>query len=328
MAALLPCAKRRLRRLLAMALCWLLAPAAGAAVHAVLVGVSGYPSLPAQKRLAGPRNDVTLIADALRGKGVQDIRILADGHPGSSGTPTRAAILAALERAAVEAQPRDWLIFYFSGHGAQQPQPARPTPGAWREPDALDELFLPFDIGRWDGRQGGVANAIVDDEIAAAIQRAADRGVSVWAIFDACHAGDMAKGLPAAAGAAPARVWRGVAPDLLGIPPGGARSRPGRGKWLPPEVVAKGAARARGQVVAFYASQPDEPAAEENLWAAAGGERAVGVFTWHLASLLRAPAAPVQFGALMQAVQARYRVEQRPFPTPSMEGAAGLPLPF
>src|SRR5579864_1078029 len=68
--------------------------ALGATTHALLIGVSSYPSLPADRQLRGPRNDVLMLRDTLSRAGVpeRNILVLADGVAGAQ-VPTRAAIL-------------------------------------------------------------------------------------------------------------------------------------------------------------------------------------------------------------------------------------------
>ena len=94
--------------------------------YALLVGVSGYPSLAESRRLRGPANDVQLMRAALIQQGVASnaITTLADGVKGSQALPTRQNILAGMRVLATQAKPGDWAIVYFSGHGSQQPQPA------------------------------------------------------------------------------------------------------------------------------------------------------------------------------------------------------------
>lgn len=295
-----------------------------AAPQALLVGVSGYPSLPEARRLRGPRNDVPLMRDALlrAGMSAAGVTLLADGVPGSRALPTRQAILSAMADLAARATPGDWVVVYFSGHGSQQPQPRLPAgSGAHREPDGLDEIFLPYDIGDWDGRAGGVRGALVDDEIGAALAAITARGARVWAIFDTCHAGDMARSWQ---GAAPGVSHRNVPPDALGVPAtAGALPSPRRTPTAPP-----------GGAVVFYAAQPDEPALEEPLPEAgaagapgSGAQRRVhGYFTWLIAQALaqqggaaRDPAQPgTTLAALARRVAQGYA--SRPFPTPLFEG--------
>jgi hypothetical protein len=159
----------------------LLASSAFSETHALLVGVSGYPSLPEARRLRGPANDVQLMREALLRGGVPSsaIRVLADGVPQSAALPTRNEILGSLQSLSLQVKQEDWVILYFSGHGSQQPQP--PGPHAYIEPDGLDEIFLPYDIGRWDGGKMMVGNAIVDDEVGEAMDAITHRGAREYA---------------------------------------------------------------------------------------------------------------------------------------------------
>ena len=103
--------------------------------------------------------------------------------------------------------------YFLAGHGSRQPE-VRPD----REnvkPDGLDEIFLPADVGRWDGPTARVTNAIADYEFRAWIQRILDKGALVWGIVDACHSGTMLRDVP---GRKSLEKVRGVAPQELGIP--------------------------------------------------------------------------------------------------------------
>ena len=105
----------RLTRLLLTFLVIAAAPGALAAspvqprVRALLVGVSGYPTLPPAdsdaepRQLVGPRHDVELLSEVLAARGVarSDQLILADGAMGSRANPTRAAIDAAMAKAGI-----------------------------------------------------------------------------------------------------------------------------------------------------------------------------------------------------------------------------------
>jgi len=183
--------------------------AAGDRSYALLVGVSRYPSLDAQQQLKGPANDVRLYQQLLQERGVPpaNIRLLADGVDGAA-LPTRTAIMQSFEELAAQARDGDFVFVFFAGHGSQQPEAV----GMAEEADGLDEIFLPRDVGRWESRSRSVKNAITDNDIGAAIQRIQARGAFVWAVFDTCHAGTMARGAPLAYQHA-----RQVSPAVLGI---------------------------------------------------------------------------------------------------------------
>lgn len=302
---------------LGLLLFWLSNLSALAETHALLIGVSSYPNLPAQLRLQGPRNDVQSMQRALSGLGVpsRNISVLADGltHPA-----TRQSIFQLFDSARAKLRPGDWLILYISGHGSQQPQLVNGN--GYQESDGLDEIFLPYDIGKWDGRVGKVENAILDDEFGEFIGALNAQGVSVWAIFDTCHAGNMAKGLSAPDIDA---KYRYISPTTLEIPR--ELMMHSQALNISPKKPSKNANPTALQVN-FYASAPDEQTPEEFLSSltSANGRPTIrqGLFTWHLAKLL--PSWQGSFAELAQKIAAAYRAEQRPFPSPIFEGDLGV----
>lgn len=239
------------------------ADAIAAVRHALLIGVSRYPSLSVDMQLEGPANDVRLIRRLLLERGFQPehIRVLTEGQDADT-PPTRAAILAALQNLSDEVRHGDFVYLHFSGHGSQQP--ALRTRGNNVETDGLDEIFLPQDIGHWDGTIGQVHNAIVDDEFDVLISRLRNRGATVWAVFDSCHSGTLTRG-PAKA----AIKIRSVHGSILGVPTGRnlKRWQAGMGmkgrtadatRQLRPEPLKQDA----GGLVAFFAVRSDEETPE------------------------------------------------------------------
>ena len=104
---------------------------------------------------------------------------------------------------------------FLGGHGSRQPQPdGAPVP----EANGFDEIFLPLDIGRWEGAQGdrqaGVQNALLDDEIGEFLDVLREMNVFVWLVVDTCHSGGANRG----AGPGGEFRTRAVTEDLLGIP--------------------------------------------------------------------------------------------------------------
>ena len=158
---------------------------ARAELRALLIGVSGYPALPERLRLQGPRNDVQRLRQILlqRGLAPARLRVLADGVPGAA-LPTRANILAALDELARDAQADDVVVVHFAGHGSRQPA---------ADGSGLAPVFLPLDVGPWDGGARSVQNAIGSPELRAALDRIGDRGAFVWAIVDACHSAALVR---------------------------------------------------------------------------------------------------------------------------------------
>ena len=243
--------KRAVPALLAML--FLLPGAATAAgrTYALLVGVSQYPALDPGMWLEGPHNDVELFSEFVQARGVakSDMTVLADGVPGA-GEPTKKAIIAGLDSIAARAQPGDVAFLMFAGHGSQQPAKADDLKN---ETDGLDEIFLPRDVGKWDGEIAALPNALTDNELGAAIGRIRDRGVFVWAVFDNCHSGTITRAMPL-----PGEKDRQVRPEALGIDPkvlaaaataGAAASERTRGGPAPavvPSSIAGVGARSAG----------------------------------------------------------------------------------
>jgi hypothetical protein len=295
----------------------LLSGPALAADHALLIGVSDYPNLPRRLWLRAPGNDVALMRELLVERGVapEHIRQLVS-RAGGEREPTRRNILDAMAAVQAQVQRGDRVLLYLAGHGSQQPQPAehgqRPT-----EPDGLDEVFLPADVQRWDGTGSAAAipNALLDDEIGEWIDAVVDRGATVWAVFDTCHAAGMAR---APAGAA--SRMRAVAPAELGLPAP-------RRQALPLKLrPAAASGRTDGRVLAL-AARAHEATGEEWLpqGAPMGSNHLHGVFTFHVVQALRAmPQATMPM--LERAVRAAYARERRIAPTPEFKGDTAIPL--
>ena len=236
-----------------------------AEVRAVLVGVGDYTVLDAD--LKGPPNDVRLMAEVLRARGLRaaDITVLTTDPTGlpsgvATGKADRAAILSALDGAAKASAPGDTVVFFFSGHGAQAPDQSGDEGGGY------DEILLPADAAGWKGAIGAVENAILDDELQAWAQGALDRGIKVVGLIDACHS---ATGFRAVGGDGVARV---VSEDALGIPQDVVSVA---GDPLPP---------LSGDFVFLYSSQSDQRSFEYPL---DDGITWQGAFTLGLAQALR-----------------------------------------
>ncbi|UVK49532.1 caspase family protein (plasmid) [Mesorhizobium sp. AR07] len=245
-----------------------------AETRALVVGVSGYPNLPEAIHLVGPKNDAREVANTLVRLGVPagDVTVLADGVSGlqdgvsAPGPGTRQAVLAGLDHLADTARNGDLIIFYFSGHGSQQPDLNGDEEGGF------DQIFLPYDIGRWNGES--VDRAIVDDELGARVQRILDKGADFFGILDACHSATGFRDIPSDDARA-----RGVDPTDLGVPE--AVGSTGRPIALERKALPKG----RGRAAFFYAAQTTEVALEKTPKGAADGE-SYGVFTYTMLNRL------------------------------------------
>jgi len=296
-----------------------------AADRALLVGVSVYPNLPG-KSLEGPANDVKLMQRTLSGLGLADEQMTLLSEAGG-GLPTRANILRGLARLASDSRPGDWVLVYFSGHGAQVPQ--RPAgPGEWVEGDGLDEVFLPRDTQAWDPARHEVRGALRDKELGAALRRIQARGANVWVVFDTCHAADMLRGPGAAAG------WRFLGPQALQIPLSlwierWRTSLRRQSLGLRSPATQSGAATGRitpGRYVGFFSSQEGEGTLEELRPDPQDPtqQRRFGLFTYEFA--LAAQAWTGSLAVLARRIEQAYR--ERPFPTPQFVGTLDGAAPF
>lgn len=315
-------------------------------MRALLIGVSGYPSLPPAQRLQGPPTAVQRLRDALQRHGVapERIRLLADGVAGA-GLPTRAAILDALDTLARDTRESDVVVVHFAGHGSRQPDPERPG--------ALAPTLLPLDIGAWDGGNQPVANALTRDELRSAIDRIAARGAFVWAVFDACHSSGLVRGeaaatatpgaaQPASGDAADARTvlaaWLaaldseapaagsdgarrggtgdgvgGTAPTsaLPGASPGATARRP---------AAALTGGITHGRAAYFYAAQGSEATGEMQLPRSDAAARRHGLFSFVLTQLLEQARSPMTYRQLAEALLASYRTNPNARVTPVFAG--------
>ena len=152
--------------------------------HALLIGVTKYPSLEEKLWLRGPEHDVAIMADLLQKRFKVDsknIRKLAGWPDKAEDRPTKANIRKAFTDLAKQLKSGDAVMILFSGHGSQQPANPNPTN---IEPDGLDELFLPADTAKWDEAKRTVAGAIIDDEVGEWVTELRKTGAFVWIIFE------------------------------------------------------------------------------------------------------------------------------------------------
>lgn len=242
---------------------------AEARTRALVVGASGYPKLAEKLRLTGPKNDTREFANTLARLGVEagDITVLADGVQNLSegialdGPATKAAILNALDDLAATSAEGDLVVFYFSGHGTQQPDRNGDEEGSF------DEVFLPYDAGKWG--DDGIENALVDDELNTRIRRILEKGADFFGVIDACHS---ATGFRAIEGD-DVRV-REVDPAELGVP----ETAPAPKRFA---FAAEDKSGAKGRAAFFYAAQESEVALERTPKNGEADE-SFGVFTYNL----------------------------------------------
>lgn len=314
------------------ALCGGVADAETRTNRALIVGVSEYPNLPKGDWLEGPKNDAGLVRDYLVSNptspfAAAEVTVLASNTEGAEA-PTRNAILKALSDLTAKAEAGDFVYIQFSGHGSQQPAADPST-----EIDGKDEIFLAADISKIDPATKTVPNAIMDDEIGAALDAIRDKGAFVWVVFDACHSGTATR----AVGMGVEEKERKISPESLGFTPEmmtAARGEATRGAGGEPERenalgLSEGEDGAgvteRGGMVAFFAAQTVETTPEFPQPATDPDGKIFGLFTYTLMSKL-AENPHVTYRQLSQGILQTYSGLNRTKPTPLFEGDLDAPV--
>ncbi|MGH3785973.1 MAG: caspase family protein [Pseudonocardiaceae bacterium] len=146
-------------------------------VHALLVGIDTY--LGNVPSLRGCVNDIDR-AEAL-------LRHRADTTQGevlvtrlTNGQATREAFINTFRTTFAVVAPGDTAVFYYSGHGSQEPAPPEHLEF---EPDGLNETLVLA-----DSRTDGGAD-LADKELAVLVGEVTAPGIHLFVVLDCCHAG-------------------------------------------------------------------------------------------------------------------------------------------
>ena len=248
----------------------------------------------------------------------QDIVILSEASGGEANRPTRANIQREFQRLAEIARPGDQVVILLGGHGSQQPQKELPDPSDMK-PDGLSEIFLPADVGKWNGGKGAIENAIADYELHAWLQAIQNRGPSIWILVDACHSGTICRGVDD-------EVARQVPADFL-VPEAAIREarqkaarRFGQSRGGPTEVSPLNISAKQPTLVALYAAQSNEVTVEKSLPVDSPDRKRYGLLTFTVNQILRQARTPLTYNELIQRIHAQYVEWGRTAPTPMVEG--------
>jgi hypothetical protein len=289
---------------------------------ALLVGCSDYPFLlerhgeeayRANIVLHGPENDVHLMRETLVNRlGVPEkhVTTLAGWPDDEAKRPTRANILAHLDRLAREARNGDRVILLMAGHGSQQHD------DSGDELDGLDEIFLPADVTDWDRKAGKVTNSISDDELGKRLKAIRNTGATVWVILDCCHSGTGTRGV-----GNPEVRKRRLDPAFLGVPEGavqrgaGGSRRDRREEMLEPDA---------GDIVAFYGAPSHRTAPEMPLPRGSDSARPHGLLTYAIAQQLTRLGGRVTFEELHAQIVSAYQAIPYHGVLPQVDGNLAL----
>ncbi|XP_047155662.1 metacaspase-3-like isoform X2 [Vigna umbellata] len=144
--------------------------------RAVICGVSyGKRKFKLQGTINDVKNMKNLLLDIFKFPN-ECIRVLSEEKNDPNSMPTKKNILDSLNWLVSDCKSEGSLVFYFSGHGLQQPEQQKGD-----ETDGLDETICPVDFLR--------EGMITDNEINSIIVRPLKEGVKLHAIIDACHSG-------------------------------------------------------------------------------------------------------------------------------------------
>ncbi|MFM9937391.1 MAG: caspase family protein [Novosphingobium sp.] len=174
--------------------------AAHAETRALLVGVWQYQSgiIP---DLKGPENDLGAMEALVRGEGAKDVTVLRNDQV------SRTTVETALHALGLRAKPGDWIVFYYSGHGAQAEAAVKGTA------DGDLDQFLP--LARFDPDKQDAERFIVDKDFYAWLARYIPRSVQVLMIADACHSGTLNRSIdPRAFHFTPRLAFRGDSNEI------------------------------------------------------------------------------------------------------------------
>lgn len=290
-------------------------PARAETKHALFVAVNEYPALGADAALSGPANDAELVIGYLTstpalGFSRENITVLANGGIDNDGEPTRAAILDRMQVLAGKVEPGDFVYLHFAGHGSRQ----KARNGA-TEPDGLDEVFLPSDTQ--DEQDGVYPNALVDDDIGAALDAIRAAGAFVFIVFDSCHSSTATRN---AGGASEIRYRWLPEPDGAVRPAAYEASEAAmREPMLSLGELKPSGGSATGGMVAFFAAQTVETTPELPLPVRSDAGKTYGLFSYMLLDVL-AKNPTATYRELAQGVMHAYAVGNFTRPTPLFEG--------
>ncbi len=290
---------------------------------ALLVGCTKYDNN-RLFRLVGPANDVELFRRVLEDKlsyRPEDIVVLSE-NAGGDHRPTYANIAREFAELVHKARPGDRVVILLGGHGSQQPE-QNPPDFNYPKPDGRDQIFLPADIGVWDGDvQHKVAKSIPDYELRKWTKAITSTGASLWLVVDACCSGATLRGEGD-------ETPRKVRPEDLGIPSAAlaaaadrARRRGiGRGAGAPDLLFQLDTQSPN--FVALYAARPDEPTVERPLPLDDDNAPRHGLLTFTVCEIIERTGGHITYSELHRLICNRYsQMGRTNGPRPLVEGLA------
>jgi Caspase domain len=289
--------------------------------YALLVGVTKYLGRNGQDDLEGPGNDTELMRNLLTNSRFgfpnddEHVRVLSEtaGQTNADRLPTQRNIEREFARLADRnlIKPGYQVVILLAGHGSQQPADWS-RPGNF-EPDGLDELFMPRDVGFYDKQKHRFPQAIIDDDFHDWVDKIVATGAQIWFILDSCHSGTGLRG-ERAREIDPKREID--AAELEAARAEGARRAAAAG-WNSDgglEFIPESP-----KVAAIFAAQPTETTPE--LPQGKDG-KVYGLLTYSICEILDGPGrVGLTYFQLVNRIQGRYSALGRNGPTPLPEGS-------
>ncbi|KAI0641430.1 caspase domain-containing protein [Trametes meyenii] len=162
-------------------------PSREAVLRALIIGVN-YTQSPEEKRLLHAQKDARawreLLIDLYKYP-PENITMMLDAEESASNLlPTRKNIVREIGKLYQGLQAGDRVVFFYAGHSGQVPTRSR------SEDDGYDECLIPMDHKfTMDTRKSSVI--ILDNYLRQHLVNALPQGVSLTAVFDACHSGTL-----------------------------------------------------------------------------------------------------------------------------------------
>lgn len=157
-------------------LCAVIAIPAHAETRVLLVGVWKFHSADIPD-LKGPENDLAAMEALMRQQGATDVTVFDNDQV------TRTSVETALHALGLRSKPGDWILVYYSGHGAQAEAAVKGTA------DGDLDQFLP--LAGFDPDKQDPERFIVDKDFYNWMARYIPRAVQVLMIADVCHSGTL-----------------------------------------------------------------------------------------------------------------------------------------
>ena len=279
-------------------------------LFALLVAIDDYPD--PRHQLQGCVNDIERMANYLEGRTAGErfqlhLRVL------KNQAAHRQALIDGFREHLAQAGPEDVALFYFSGHGSQEPAHRR----FWDyEPDRLDETLV-----CWDSRTEGGWD-LADKELAVLLHEVAQANPHIAVFLDCCHSGSGTRGplSQTAERRIPAddrpRPWEAFLFGQEDLPP-----LPGRSRGQSPSGWS---ALPEGRHILFAACRDNETAKE---YFAQG--KTWGAFSHFLLTTLESAKNPLTYRELFHRTQALVRSHtQDQYPQLEVTRSQDMDQPF